>query len=153
MNKKLRYFFSFFVGNLVFFFLNAFINWALTFFRITPYGRFVATFFKGRTSDEAKVFIEANKELFNQMLPPATQFSNMVIIPTAGLVTGIVVGLIMAAKNTTTGVIWSLVTVAPLAVTFWVKSAGEPSRAFYVALFLVISGAGGFLGARIMAKK
>lgn len=153
MNKKLKYFYAFFIGNLVFFFLNAFIAWALTYLKLSPYGRFVATFFKGRTSDEAKAFIEANRELFNQMLPPATHFSNIVISPTVGLVTGIVAGLILSSKKTSEGVIWSLVTVGPVAVIFWMKSAAEPYRVFYLALLLAITGVGGFIGTKIMSKR
>lgn len=153
MNKKLRYFYAFFVGILVFFFLYAFVTWALTFLKLTPYGRFVSTFFKGRTSDEAKAFIEANRELFNQMLPTATHFSNIVISPTVGLVNGIVVALILSAKKTSEGVIWSLVTVLPVAVMFWMKSSAEPYRAFYLALFLVITALGGFIGTKIMSKR
>ncbi len=153
MNKKLKYFYAFFIGNLVFFFLNAFIAWALTYLKLSPYGRFVATFFKGRTSDEAKAFIEANRELFNQMLPPATHFSYIVISPTVGLVTGIVAGLILSSKKTSEGVICSLVTVLPWAVMFWMKSAAEPYRAFYLALLLAITGVGGFIGTKIMSNK
>lgn len=152
MNKKLRYFFAFFIGNLVFFFVYAFTTWALTMLKITPYGRFVATFFKGRSPDEAKVFIEANRELFNQMLPPATHFSNIVISPTVGLLTGIVAGLIISSKKTSEGVLWSLITVAPVAVVFWTKSAAEPYRLFYLALFLALAGTGGFIGTKIISN-
>jgi len=153
MTKKLKYFYSFFVGNLVFFFLYSFITWALTFLKITPYGRFVATFFKGKTSDEAKTFIEANKELFDQLLPAATNFSNIVISPTVGLVTGIVAGLILSAKKTSVGVIWSLVTILPVTFMFWSKSAAEPYRVVYIALFLFVTAVGGFIGTKLMSEK
>lgn len=153
MNKKLRYFYAFFVGNLVFYFFYVFVLWALTFLKLSPYGRFVSTFFKGKTPDEAKAFIEANKELFNEMLPAANHFSNIVITPTVGLVTGIVVGLILSAKKTSEGVVWSLVTVLPAAVMFWMKSSAEPYRAFYLALFLAITALGGFIGTKIMSKR
>lgn len=153
MNRKLRYFYAFFVGSLVFYFFYAFVLWALTTLKLSPYGRFVATFFKGKTSDEAKAFIEANKELFDQMLPAATHFSNIVITPTVGLAAGIVVGLILSARKATEGIVWSLVTVLPAAVMFWMKSSTEPYRAFYVALFLAITGLGGYIGTKIMSKK
>lgn len=152
MDKKLRYFFSFFVGILVFFFLYVFVTWALTFLKITPYGKFVATFFKGRTPDEAKAFIEANKDLFNQMLPAATHFSNIVISPTVGLVTGIVVGLIVSSRRALEGVVLSLATVTPVAVMFWMKLASDPYRVLYVGLFYVITGVGGFIGTRIITS-
>lgn len=150
--NKLRVFTAFFVSSLVFFFLYSFIAWLLTNFGITPYGKFVATFFKGRNPEEAKVFIAANQELFSKMLPAAVKFSNLVINPFVGLVTGTVAGLIIPTKKPSVAVIWSLVFAIPVFVLFWAKTGSDPLKAIYLGVLLIAFASGGFAGNRIISK-
>ncbi|MBI5492688.1 MAG: hypothetical protein HY893_07130 [Deltaproteobacteria bacterium] len=152
MNNKIRIFAAFFAGNMAFFFIYAFILWALTALKVSPYGRFMATFFKGRTSDEAKAFIAANQGLFDRMLPEASRFSNLFITPGVGLVMGVITGLIISAKNIKAGIIWPVVLTLPVAILFWTRSAGEPNRVFYFILLLALSGVGGLIGTLISSK-
>ncbi|MBI5642790.1 MAG: hypothetical protein HY954_04880 [Deltaproteobacteria bacterium] len=146
MNRKVRIFFAFFAGNLFYFFFYSFLTWAFTALKITPYGRFVSTFFKGRTPDEAKEFIAGNHELFNELLPAAARFSNIVINPAAGVVLGIVAGMIMSSKGKSGSIIWSLIAAAPMAILFLAKAEGGAEKVLYLALFLLFSAAGGYIG-------
>ncbi len=152
MNNKIRIFAAFFAGNMAFFFIYAFTCWALTALGVSPYGRFIAAFFKGRTSDEAKVFIAANQVLFDRMLPEASRFSNLFITPGVGLVMGVITGLIISAKDTKAGIIWPVVLTLPVAILFWTRSAGEPNRAFYFILLLALSSVGGLIGTIVSSK-
>lgn len=152
MNNKTRIFAAFFAGNMAFFFIYAFTCWALTAIGVTPYGRFIAAFFKGRTSDEAKAFIAANQALFDKMLPEASLFSNLVITPGVGLVMGVITGLIISARDLKTGIIWPMALALPVAILFWTRSSGEPYRAFYFLLLLALCGVGGLIGTLISSK-
>lgn len=143
-----RGFIAFFVGNGVFFFFNAVVLWAITALDITPYGRFVARFFKGRTRDEAKEFIVGNKAVFDQMLPEAVRFSNLCILPVAALAMGVVVGLIMRPEKKVQGALWSVAFALPMAFMFISKSgASDPYVILSLSLFLVAAAAGGLTGA------
>lgn len=150
--KPIRVFAAVFTGMFTFFFFYAFIAWATTRLAITPYGRFVSTFFKGRTKEESKAFIEANKPMFDSMVVEATRFANFCMTPLVGFVTGIVVGLIIPSRKAVHGVIWSLLTVAPIAGFFWFKSATVPNRELYLLLLLAAAAVGGALGNRLSVK-
>ncbi|MBI1912862.1 MAG: hypothetical protein HYS21_12795 [Deltaproteobacteria bacterium] len=149
---KKRIFAAFLTGYVAFIAIYGFITWALTSLKITAYGRFVSTFFKGRKPDEAKAFIEANKGVFEQMLPEATRFSNIVITPSVSLILGIIVGLIIASRQKFMGSVWALTVAAPLGILFWVKSMGEPDKAMYLILMLAASAIGGYIGNLIASK-
>ncbi len=146
MNKPMKIFAAFFAGNLVFVFLYAGVCWVISRLQITPYGRFMATFFKDRNPQEAQAYIEANQPLFDKMLPEAARFSNLFITPSVGLVMGLVMGLIVSTKDRTTAVVWSLISALPITILFWVRSSGEPYRAPYLLLFVAVVAAGGFIG-------
>lgn len=150
-NGKVKVFTAVFTGNMVFFFLYAAIAWGLTFLRITPYGKFVSAFFKGRTRDEAKAYMQANQETFNSMLAEAARFSNLFITPLVGFVMGAVVGLIIGPKRRAC-VIWSLISVAPLALLFLVKSGADPMRFAYLLLLLGFTALGGFAGSALSER-
>ncbi len=152
MNNKIKIFAAAFAGNMAFFFIYAFVCWALTALDISPYGRFINAFFKGRTPEEANAFIAANQGLFNKMLPEASKFSSLVITPGVGLVMGIITGLIISSKDKFTGVVWPVILILPVSVLFWMRSGGEPGRPLYFILLLVFSGAGGLIGTLISSK-
>lgn len=146
--KKLKVLFiAFFAGNMLSLFVYALILWVVTNFNITPYGRFVSTFFKGKTPEEAKAYMETNKDLFNKMLPDATHFSNFCITPSVGLFMGFVVGAITATEkdfaSVRHGFLLSVFTAVPFAALFWVKAGAVPAL-----LFLGIVGVGGVIGNR-----
>ncbi len=146
MTKMMKLFAAFFTGNLVFVFFYAGICWLVSRLDVTPYGRFVNTFFKGRDPKQAQAYIEAHKALFDRMLPEAVHFSNLVITPFAGFVMGIIMGLIISTRDKTTAVIGSLVSAVPVTVLFWIKSGRELGTAPYLLLFLVVVAIGAFLG-------
>lgn len=155
-----RKFTTVFAGNLVFFFLSSLITWVLGALGVTPYGRFVKTFFKGRTREEAQAFIDANRDLLAQMLPDAMRFSNLVIMPFSSLVTGIVAGLIISSAHkeggVKRGIIWSLITIAPMAAFLVGKAKGAPEVLAYLPLMAAAVALGGAIGGRLgekMAKK
>lgn len=150
--KPIRVFAAVFTGMFTFFFFYAFIAWVTTKLAITPYGRFVATFFKGKTKEESKAFIEANKPMFDSMVVEATRFSNLCMTPLVGFVTGVVVGLIIPSRKVVHGVIWSLLTVAPIAGFFWFKSAAVPNRGLYLLLLLAATALGGLWGNRLSVR-
>lgn len=153
--RRIRIFTAFFVGYIAFFLLYAFLTWVFTLLNITPYGRFVAAFFKGRKPEEARAYIEANKELFSMMLPRAVWFSNVFITPSVGFVLGLVIGLIATQKENqapSASLIWAFLSALPISIFFWVKSGADPNSAVYLALFLFVTGAGGLTGNRIAKK-
>ncbi|HBG47063.1 MAG TPA: hypothetical protein DDW94_08750 [Deltaproteobacteria bacterium] len=149
--KKTRIFAAVFAGNMLFFFFYAGVAWALTFFNITPYGRFVAEFFKGRTKEAAKEHMEANRELFESMLKEASTFANLVLTPLAGFVMGVLIGVILS-KNRRSAIVWSLLAAAPVSIIFLVKSGGGLSSFIYLAFFLVVTALGGLFGSSIVKK-
>lgn len=138
-------------GLMSFILINGFICWVLTFLKIGPYGKFVATFIKGKTPDEAKAFAAANQELLSQMLPAASKFSNLFISPVSALLMGIIVGLIMYSKKIY-GVVWSLIIISVPAGLYWTKSASDPDRVFYFAILLIVAALGGLIGNVIASK-
>lgn len=142
---KKRIFAALFAGNLLFFFFYAGLAWALTYFKITPYGRFVAEFFKGRTREGAKEYIEANKALFDTMLMDAARYANLVLTPFAGFVMGLLVGAVLS-DNRKRAVVWSVIAALPAAVLFVAKSGGEITNIAYLPIFLIAAAVGGFLG-------
>lgn len=150
--KKTRYFAAVFAGNMVFFFFYAGLAWLLSLLNITPYGRFVNAFFKGRTKEDAKAFMEANRPLFDEMLKDAAFFSNIAITPFVGLVTGLVAGAILYS-NRRAAVIWSVLTVVPVSALLLVKSAGEPLRFVYFLMLLGAAALGGYIGSSLLNKK
>lgn len=150
--KKTRYFAAVFTGNMVFFFLYAGVVWVLTLLNATPYGKFVNTFFRGRTKEDAKAFMEANQVVFDQMLKDASFFANVVLTPSVALVTGLVAGAILYPRRKM-AVVWSLVTVIPVSILLLAKSAGEPWRILYFLMLLVAAAIGGFIGSAILSRK
>lgn len=150
--KKTRYFAAVFGGNMVFFFFYAALAWLLTLLDITPYGKFVSAFFKGRTKEDAKAFMEANRPLFDEMLKDAALFSNLVITPFVGLVTGLVVGAVLYS-NRRNAVIWSVLTVVPVSVLLLVKSSGDSLRFLYFIMLLAAAALGGYIGSALLNKK
>lgn len=150
--KKTRYFTAVFAGNMVFFFFYAGLVWLLARLDITPYGKFVNAFFKGRTKEDAKAFMEANRPLFDEMLKDAAFFSNVAITPFVGLVTGIVAGAILYS-NRRAAVLWSVLTVVPVSVLLLVKSAGEPLRVLYFLMLLAAAALGGYIGSTLLNKR
>ncbi|HHL40674.1 MAG TPA: hypothetical protein ENJ37_09230 [Deltaproteobacteria bacterium] len=130
-----------FVGNLVYFFVFALVCWLLTRFDVTPYGQFVAKFFKGRGKDEIEVFIKDNRELFETMMPAARAFANTYIMPSVAVVTGMVVGLVTGSR----GMLTAAVTVLPVAVLFWIREP-DTNRVFFIALLLLCAALGGAAG-------
>ncbi|OGP22133.1 MAG: hypothetical protein A2054_04795 [Deltaproteobacteria bacterium GWA2_55_10] len=142
---KKRIFAALFAGNLLFFFFYAGLAWALTYFKITPYGRFVAEFFKGRTREGATEYIQANKALFDSMLMDAARFANIVLTPLAGFVMGLLVGAVLSADRKK-ALIWSVIAALPAALLFVVKSGGEITNIAYLPLFLGATALGGVLG-------
>lgn len=147
MTSKKKIFAAFFAGNLVFFFFYSLVLWLLTVFKVSPYGRFVSTFFKGRTKDDAKAFIEANKALFDQMLPEAVSFSNLCVMPLVGFVTGVLAGMIMAPEKKQGGAFWGFLVVLPVSLMFVIKSGINPGAFGALALLWVFTAAGGIIGA------
>lgn len=150
--KKTRYFAAVFAGNMVFFFFYALVAWVLTLLDATPYGRFVNEFFRGRTKEEAAAYMEANRPLFDGMLRDAALFSNFVITPVVGLVTGLVAGAILYS-NRRNAVMWSVLTVVPVSALLLVKSAGDPLRPLYPVLLVGSAALGGFIGSALLNKK
>lgn len=150
--KKTRYFAAVFAGNMVFFFFYAGLAWLLSLLNATPYGKFVNTFFKGRTKEDAKAFMEANKVVFDSMLKDAAFFSNVVITPSVGLVTGFVAGAILYS-NRRAAVIWSVLTVVPVSALLLVKSSGDPFRFVYFLMLIVAAALGGYIGSSLLNKK
>lgn len=150
--KKTRYFAAVFTGNMVFFFLYAGLAWVLTLLNATPYGKFVNTFFRGRTREDAKAFMDANRVVFDQMLKDASFFSNIVLTPVVGLVTGLVVGAILY-PNRKHAVIWSFITVIPVSILLLAKSSGEPLKFLYFFMLLGAAALGGFIASTVLSKK
>ncbi|MFQ5736396.1 MAG: hypothetical protein ACE5GY_05985 [Thermodesulfobacteriota bacterium] len=146
MNKTMKIFAAFFAGNLVFAFLYSGVFWVVSRLDVTPYGRLMTTFFKGRTPQEAQAYIEAHQALFDRMLPEAARFSNLFVTPSVGFVMGLVMGLIISTKEWKTPVVWSFISVLPITVLFWIWSGGEPNRAAYLLFLLAATVAGGFIG-------
>ena len=152
MNRPMKLFASFFAGNIVFAFLYAAVCWFVSRLDITPYGRFMTVFFKGRTPAEAQAYIDANRALFERMMPEAAQFSNMVVTPSVGLVMGLVIGLIVATRDWTTALWWSFITVMPVTAIFWFWSAGQDGRARYLLLLVAVTMAGAFVGNAVSTR-
>lgn len=150
--KKTRYFAAVFTGNMLFFFLYAGLAWVLTLLNVTPYGKFVNTFFKGRTKEDAKAFMDANKVVFEQMLSDASFFSNVVLTPFVGLVTGLVVGAILY-PNRKMAVLWSFITVVPVSILLLVKSSGIPFKFVYFLMLLASAVIGAFVSSTVLGKK
>lgn len=149
--NKLRVFVAFAVSNFAFVGIYSAACGVITFFNVTPYGIFVSKFFKGRTADEAKAYIEANKELYTIMMPEAVRFSNAFITPLAGFIMGLIAGAILATadkdRSIKRGAVWSAITALPLTALYLAKSKGEPHGAIvYIVLFLAVATAGGALG-------
>ncbi|HEY4707944.1 MAG TPA: hypothetical protein VII64_10835 [Thermodesulfobacteriota bacterium] len=142
---KKRIFAALFAGNLLFFFFYAGLAWALTYFKITPYGRFVAEFFKGRTREGATEYVQANKALFDSMLIDAARFANLVLTPLAGFVMGLLVGAVLF-DNRRRAVVWSVIAALPAAALFLAKSGGEMANIAYLPVFLIATALGGLLG-------
>lgn len=150
--KKTRYFAAVFTGNMAFFFLYAGVVWVLTLLNATPYGKFVNTFFRGRTKEEAKAFMEANTVVFDQMLKDASFFANLFLTPSVALVTGFVVGAILYPHRRN-AVIWSFITVIPVSILLLVKSSGEPLKFLYFLMLLGAAALGGFIASSLVSKK
>ncbi len=138
-----------FAGNLLLFFLFSLVLFVLTHFEVTPYGKFVAKFFKGRTPEESKAFIEANRELFNTMLPSARSFSNLYILPSLTFVMGFVAGLIADRNRPVVGLLAAL----PLALLFMARQSGEPEKLFYVVMIFAASSVGAFAGGMLIERR
>lgn len=149
--KKTRVFAALFAGNMFFFLFYAGLAWALAFFNVTPYGRFVAAFFKGRTREAANGHIAANRALFDSMMKDAASFANLALTPLAGFLMGVLVGAILS-ENRKLGVIWSVVAAAPVSVLFLVKSGSGPATLPYLALLLAATALGGLLGGSLKKK-
>lgn len=150
--KKTRYFAAVFTGNMVFFFLYAGVAWVLTLLNVTPYGKFVNTFFRGRTKEDAKAFMEANRVVFDQMLMDASFFANIVLTPFVGLVAGLVVGAILYPDRKM-AVVWSLITVIPVSILLLIKSSGEPLKLLYFLMLLGAAVLGGLIASSAVSKK
>lgn len=150
--KKTRIFAAVFGANLLFVFFNAAISWALAFFNITPYGRFVAAFFRGRTREETAARIESDRALFGSMLAEASTFANLFLTPASGFVMGLFAGA-MLAKKRRLAAIWSIFAALPLSLFFLVKSGGGHERFLYLILFIAMTALGGLAGSAIFGKK
>lgn len=147
-----RVFTAIFAGYMGFFFLHAAINSALTAFGITPYGRFVAYFYMGRTKDEAKTFIEANTALYNEMLRGALMFSNIVVTPVAGLIAGLIIGAITATAQRS-GFIWTVIAAVPMALFFWGRSERDAASLVWIAVLFILMSVGGAAGDRLVRRR
>ena len=145
VSKRLRIFAAFFAGNIFFFFLSSLVLWLLTRYEISPYGRFVATFFKGRKPEEAQAAIDANKALFDALLPQAVRFSDLFVMPAVGFLMGCIVGAIMRGSRWYAGPVWALIIAGPVSIFFLVRSEGA-ERFPYLAVFLALIALGGFAG-------
>jgi len=152
MPRPMKLFAAFFAGNITFIFLYASACWFISRLGITPYGRFMQAFFKGRSPEEAQAYIDANKPLFDLMMPQAAHFSNMVITPTVGLVAGIVIGLVVSTRDTKTAPVWSFVTIIPVLVVFWFWLSGDPFRGRYLLMLIIAVVGGGFIGNAISTR-
>lgn len=148
----MKLFASFFAGNIVFAFLYAAVCWFTSRLDVTPYGRFMTAFFRGRTPEEAQAHIEANMALFERMMVDAAHFSNMVVAPSVGLVMGLVIGLIVSEKDWTAPLWWSFITVMPVTIIFWLWSAGQDGRAGHLLLLVAVVMAGAFIGNAISTR-
>lgn len=148
---KKRIFAALFAGNLLFFFFYAGLAWVLTYFKITPYGRFVAEFFKGRTREGANEYIEANRALFDSMLMDAARFANIVLTPLSGFVMGLLVGAVLF-DNRKRAVVWSIIAALPAAILFVAKSGGEMANIAYLPIFIIATAVGGFLGSLALSR-
>lgn len=149
---KTRIFAAVFGGNLLFVFFNAAIAWALAFFDITPYGRFVAAFFRGRTREEAAARIESERALFDSMLAEASSFANLFLTPLSGFVMGLFAGAVLA-KDRKLAIVWSIFAAAPLSAFFLFKSGGGTESLPYLALFIAMTALGGIIGSALANKK
>lgn len=148
---KTRIFAAVFGGNLVFVFFNAAISWALASFNVTPYGRFVSAFFKGRTREETASLMEADRAIFDSMLAEASSFANLFITPAAGFMMGLFAGAVMG-KDRKLSLIWSALAALPLSLFFVMKSGGWQERSLYLVLFIVSTALGGLAGSVIFNR-
>jgi hypothetical protein len=149
--KKTRFFAAVFAGNMVFFSMYAAAAWLFAFLDITPYGRFVNAFYRGRTAEEASAFMEANRVLYDVMLKDAAFFSSVVISPFVGLAAGFAAGVILHA-NRRGALLWSVLTVVPVSALLLVKSAGDPLRFLYLVMLVAAAALGGYLGSAALNK-
>lgn len=145
VSKRLRIFAAFFAGNIFFFFVFSLVLWLLTRYEISPYGRFVATFFKDRKPEEAKAAIEANQALFDELLPQAVRFSDLFVMPAVGFLMGFIVGAIMRGRQWYAGAVWALIIAGPVSILFLARSAGN-EKLLYLAVFLALTAIGGVVG-------
>ncbi|MBI5453023.1 MAG: hypothetical protein HY956_00175 [Deltaproteobacteria bacterium] len=145
VSKRLRIFAAFFAGNIFFFFVFSLVLWLLTRYEISPYGRFVAAFFKGRKPEEAKAAIEANQALFDELLPEAVRFSDLFVMPAVGFLMGGIVGAIMRGRQWYAGAVWALIVAGPVSIFFLARSAGN-EKFLHLAVFLALTAIGGVVG-------
>ncbi|MBW7957365.1 MAG: hypothetical protein H3C68_05675 [Deltaproteobacteria bacterium] len=148
---KTRIFAAVLGGNLIFVFFNAAIAWTLAFFNVTPYGRFVAAFFRGRTREEVAARIGSDRALFDSMLAEASSFANLFLTPVSGFVMGLFAGA-MLAKNRRLAVIWSVLAALPLSLFFIMKSGGGHEKFLYLVLFIAVTALGGLAGSAFFVK-
>jgi hypothetical protein len=149
--KKTRCFIAVFAGNMVFFSLYAAAAWLFALLDITPYGRFVNAFYRGRTAEEASAFMEANRVLYDVMLKDAAFFSSVIISPLVGLAAGFVAGAILHS-NRRAALLWSVLMVVPVSALLLVKSSGDPLRFLYLFMLIVSAALGGYLGSTSLNK-
>lgn len=152
MSRPIKLFAAFFGGNIAFIFLYATVCWFTARLGITPYGRFMQEFFSGRSTEQAREYIDANKVLFDLMMPEAAHFSNMVLTPTVGVIMGLVIGLIVSARDRTTALWWSFVSVMPVTAVFWFWMAGDEHRAQYLIFLVAAVMAGAFIGNEVSLR-
>ena len=131
-----------FVGYLLFFFVFSFTCWLVTFLEVTPYGRFMATFFKGRTPEEIKAILEAKTASFREAFFEAKRFSNFYMLPGVVFVTGSVVGIISKVSAPGIGLVFSI----PISLFFWIKSGDETDTIACILLIIGASVAGATAG-------
>lgn len=143
-----RAFAAIFAANLAFFFAYGAAAWLLTSLKATPYGRFVAEFFKGRSREEANAYIEANRAAFEEMMRDATAFSNLFMTPAVGLVMGFVAGIVIW-RGKRAGAVWALFAAIPPALLFMARPGGNVA---YLFLLLAAAALGGLAGGAVSAK-
>ncbi|MBI5561894.1 MAG: hypothetical protein HY894_03440 [Deltaproteobacteria bacterium] len=147
-----RIFTALFAGYMAFFFIHAAVNSLLVALGITPYGRFVAQFYKGRSKEEATAFIEANRALYDAMLPAATAFIDLAVTPAVGLIAGMIIGAITATAWRS-GLKWTVIASAPVLLFFWGRSERDAMGIVHAAMLFALMTAGGFAGDRLARKK
>ncbi|MEE9613937.1 MAG: hypothetical protein V3W31_03155 [Thermodesulfobacteriota bacterium] len=143
-----RNFASLFTGTLFFLFFYIGLCWVLGYFEITPYGKFTAEFFKGRTAEESDAFIKANRELFDKALPGATTFSNLVMAPIVAVLSGLVAGVIAGRR----GALMGFIVVLTPAFMVLAKSAKDPMTLGSILFMVGCAVIGGTMGERVACR-